>query len=87
VVEMELLEIITGHYPLDEISKYDVLNDLQMLYVGEERTERKKNGEKYCAARKVSLLDGETVRRERGVLFDDATAAKIILPGWWINGT
>jgi hypothetical protein len=36
-----------------------------MLYVGEEIAERKKNGEKYCAARKVSLSEGETERRER----------------------
>jgi len=55
VVEMEFLEIITGYFLLDEISKYDILNELQMLYVGEEIAEREKNGEKYCAARSVSL--------------------------------
>ena len=55
MVEMKFLEIITGHFLLDEISKYDILNELQMLYVGEGTTERKKNGENYCAARKVSL--------------------------------
>ena len=65
VVEMKSLEIITGHFLLDEISKYDILNELQMLYVGEEIAGRKKNGEKYCAARKVSLSEGETERRER----------------------
>lgn len=52
---MKFLEIITGHFLLDEISKYDILNELQMLYVGEEKAERKKNGEKYYAARSVSL--------------------------------
>jgi len=52
---MKLLEIITGHFQLDEISKYDILNGLQMLYIGEEIAERKKNGEKHCAARKVRL--------------------------------
>lgn len=54
MAEMKFLEIITGHFLLDEISKYDILNGLQ-IYVGEEIAERKKNGEKYCAARSVSL--------------------------------
>jgi hypothetical protein len=52
---MKFLEIITGHFQLDEISKYGILNGLQTLYVGEEIAERKKNGEKYCTSRKVSL--------------------------------
>jgi len=55
VVEMKFLEIITGHFLLDEISKYAILNELQMLYIGEEIAEKKKNGENYCEARKVSL--------------------------------
>jgi hypothetical protein len=55
VVEIKFLEIITGHILLDEISKYNILNELQMLNVGEEIAERKKKGKEYCAARKVSL--------------------------------
>lgn len=55
MVEMKFLEIVTGHFLLDEINKYGILNELQMLHVGEETAERKKNGEKYCTARKVSL--------------------------------
>ena len=65
MVEMKFLEIITGHFLLDEISKYDILKELQMLHLGEDIAERKKNGEKYCASRKVSLSEGETERRER----------------------
>lgn len=38
---MKFLEIISGHFLLDEISKYGILNELQM-YVGEEIAEKKK---------------------------------------------
>lgn len=66
MVEVKFLEIITGHFLLDEISKYDILNELQILYVVEEIAERKKNGEKYCAARECNPV-GRRDSEEREV--------------------